>query len=126
MKILLAAVTLFVTLLTATPPSLAQTASPADAAWAGYFASLKSAVNKHDKTALKALIASRIDYEDGTVSNIRFLEDFVSSDSSLVKAVNTGKISGAGTKRLLTSEAGEIEFIFVKGRWYLKAFNVGG
>ena len=126
MKFLLLTLAIFATLLTTTQPSFSQTTSPAEAAWAGYFDALKIAATKHDKPALKALMASRIVYEDGTVSDTRFLEDFGNGDGQLAKVLNTGKISGTGAKRSLISEAGEIEFIFAKGKWYLKAFNVGG
>ena|SRR5436190_22243403 len=113
-------------MMSATLPVLAETDSTADAAWSGYFDSLKAAVKTHDTVALKKLIASDIEYEDGVVSDTRFIEDFSDEHSGLTNAVVRGQVSGNGRKRLLKSEAGDIEFVFAKGKWYLKAFNVGG
>ncbi len=126
MKSLLIALTLCAALLITTSPAFSQEASSADAAWAGYFVSLKTAVTKHDQRALKALIASRIQYEDGTVSDTRFVKDFGSEGGQLLNALNSGTVSGNGAKRLLKSEAAEVEFVFAKGHWYLKVLNVGG
>ncbi|HVF72944.1 MAG TPA: hypothetical protein VM940_15180 [Chthoniobacterales bacterium] len=126
MKSLLIVLTICATIFATALPSSAATASSAEAAWAPYFGSLKTAVAKHDKATLKALIASRIDYEDGTVSAARFIEDFGSEGERLSKALKTGSVSGSGPKRLLQSEVAEIEFIFAKGKWYLKSYNVGG
>ena len=126
MKSLLSALATFVMFLSTGLPLCAQTASSPDTAWASYFKSLETAVVKHDKPALKALIASRILYEDGAVSDTRFLQDFGDEGGQLLNALKTGKVSGSGTKRLLKSEAGDIDFVFAKGKWYLKAFNVGG
>jgi hypothetical protein len=112
----------------ASPPSLCQSKSPADIAWAGYFSSLKSAVAKHDKAALKPLLASKIEVEDGKISDAQFIKGFAVPDdwTILANGLKTGKVSGRGIKRVVKFEFGEVGFIFAKGKWYLNAYSIGG
>ncbi len=127
MKNLLTALAISAMLFTS-PLAISQTKSPAEAAWAGYLSSLKSAVAKHDKAALKPLLASRIEVEDGKISDAQFIKGFARPDdwSTLADGLKTGKISGRGNKRLLKLEFGEVGFIFAKGKWFLNVYAFGG
>ncbi len=112
----------------ASPPSLCQSKSLADSAWTDYFSSLKNIVAKHDKAALKPLLASKIEVEDGKISDVEFVKGFAGPNdwSVLTRGLKTGKPAGRGDKRVIRFEGGEVGFVFSKGKWFLNEYAIGG